>query len=189
MIADMSSLTEQMRNVLAPLGTEEERRAVDAALASSHGTRATLLLRGAELAIEKPARRGETPLRRVRVLLAARAQSSVREVLVDEQGKVVSDRDLGPRNSPFLDDEVYQARAAAERDQHVAKRLASFKVGVGTFAPMLGTSGHRLVGLHFLDVSNPDLPRPLMSVVVDLATGKLVHETHDDHHGRETKGV
>src|SRR5262245_24959517 len=136
MISDMSSLTKQMRNVLAPLGPEEERRAVDAALASRHGTRETLLVRGAELVVEKPPRRGQTPLRRVRVLISARAESVVYEVLVDERGTIVSDRDLGPCNSTYLNDEIYQAREVAERDEQVAKRLAGLKVGVGTFAPM-----------------------------------------------------
>jgi hypothetical protein len=182
---DMSSLTEQMRDVLAALGAEEEQRAVDAALASRNGARETLLVRGAELAIEKPPHRGETPLRRVRVLLAVRAESVVHEVLVDEHGKVVSDRELGPRNSPYLEDEIYQARAVAERDEQVAMRLAGLKVGVGTFAPMLGASRHRLVGLHFLDVSNADIPQPLTSVIVDLLTGTLVH---DVHHGHEPQG-
>ena len=191
MTTDMSPLTERMRDVIAPLGAEEERRAVEAALASRDGIRQNLLVRGAELAIDKPARRGETPVRRVRVLLSARGESVAREVLVDSYGKVVSDRELGPRNWPYLEHEVYQARAVAERDEHVAKRLAGYKVGVGTFAPMLGASGgsadarHRLVGLHFLDVSNPDIPRPLASVVVDLATGKLVHDVHRGHGPRE----
>lgn len=189
MTTDMSSLTEQMREVLAPLGVEEERRAIDAALAARNGGRETLLVRGAEVAIDKSPGRDEAPVRRVRVLLSAHAESVVREVLVDTYGKVVSDRELGPRNLPYLEDEVLQARAVAERDEHVAKRLTGHKVGVGTFAPMLGVSRHsrhRLVGLHFLDVSNPDMPRPLTSVVVDLATRKLVYDTH---HGPEPHGA
>jgi hypothetical protein len=191
----MSSLTVQMRYVIAPLGAEEEQRAVEAALASRNGTGENLLVRGAELAIDKPPRRGETPVRRVRVLLSARAESVVREVLVDKSGKVVSDRELGPRNLPYLEHEISEARAVAERNDDVAKRLAGYKVGVGTFAPILGASvgsddaRHRLVGLHFLDVSNPDIPQPLTSVVVDLATGNLVHDAHRGGHGHEPQGV
>ena len=184
MTTDMSSLTEKMRDVLAPLGAEEERRAIEAALAARGGNRENLLVRGAELAIDK-AGRNQRPHRRVRVLLSARAESVVREVLVDTTGKVVSDRELGPRNLPFLEAEVQEARTVAERDAHVARRLAGCKVGVGTFAPMLRAAGrHRLVGLHFLDASNPDLPKPLTSVVVDLATGQLVHDTHHGHEPR-----
>src|SRR5712691_11559999 len=174
----MSSLTRELRDVLAPLGAEEERRAIAAALASS-GASGDTLVRGAELAIDKSVRRGERPQRRVRVLLSAPAECVAREVLVDQDGRVVSDRELGPRNLPFLESEVDQARAIAERDERVAKLLAGYRVGVGTFAPMLDAAGrHRLVGLHFLDVSNPDLPRPLTSAVVDLATSQLVHDTH-----------
>jgi hypothetical protein len=67
----------------------------------------------------------------------------------------------------------------------VAKLLPGYAVGVGTFAPMLPAgSRHRLVGLHFLDISNPDIPRPLISVIVDLATSRLVH---DSHHGDEPR--
>jgi hypothetical protein len=184
--ADMSSLTRELRDVLAPLGAEEAERAIAAALAARGASRETLLVRGAELAIEKSARRGERPQRRVRVLLTAPAECVVREVFVDPNGKVVSDRELGPRNLPFSQSEVDQARTIAERDEQVAKRIASYTVGVGTFAPMLhGASRHRLVGLHFLDVSNPDIPRPLISAVVDLATSKLVHDTHRDHKPRE----
>ena len=195
MTIEMSSLTEQMRDVLAPLGAEEERRAVAAALEARGGTRENTVVRGAELAIDKAPRRGERPVRRVRVLLSLRAESVVREVFVDPRGNVVSDRELGPRNVPYIETEVYQARAVAERDEQVAKRLAGFKVGVGTFAPMvLGTGAsdasdaarHRLVGLHFLDISNPDIPQPLTSVVVDLATGTLVHEAD---HGHDPQGV
>lgn len=183
MTTDMSSLTRELRDVLAPLGADEERRAIEAALAVSGERRETVMVRGAELAIDKI--RGNRPLRRVRVLLTAPTESVVREVLVDLNGKVVSDRELGPRNLPYLESEVEQARAVAQRDEQVAKLLAGYTVGVGTFAPMLGGAGrHRLVGLHFLDVSNPDVPRPLTSVVVDLATKTLVHDTHG-HDTRE----
>jgi hypothetical protein len=121
----------------------------------------------------------------VRVLLSARAESVVREVLVDVDGKVASNRELGSRNLPYLQAEVDQARAMAEKNEHVARHLAGFKVGVGTFAPILqGSERHRLVGLHFLDVSNANLPRPLTSVVVDLATGQLVDDSQHGHHPR-----
>ena len=185
-------MTDQTGDVLAPLGAEEERRAVEAALEATGGARENTVVRGVELAIDKAPGRDERPLRRARVLLSVRAESVVREVLVDPEGKVVSDRELGPRNLPYLETEVNEARAVAERDEHVAKRLAGLKVGVGTFAPMLptaetsGAERHRLVGLHFLDVANPDLPRPLISVVVDLATGTLVREAH---HGRKSPGA
>jgi hypothetical protein len=183
---DVSSLTEKMREVLAPLGAEEERRAIEAALEARGKARENLLVRGAELVVDKPGGRGERPLRRVRVLLSARAESVVREVLVEGDGKVVSDRELGPHNLPYLEAEVDEARAVAERDERVARRLTGYQVGVGTFAPMLQAAGrHRLVGLHFLDVSNPDIPQPLISVVVDLATGQLVQDTHHGHEPRE----
>ena len=187
MTTDMSPLTREFQDLLAPLEAEEERRAIAAALVSAGANREAVVVRGAELAIEKAARRGERPYRRVRVLLTAPTECVTREVIVDADGKVVSDRDLGPRNLPFLPEEVEQARAIAERDEQVAQRIAGCSVGVGTFAPGLPAAGRdRLVGLYFLDVANPDIPRPLTRVVVNLATRQLVH---DSHHGHETRGA
>lgn len=187
MTTDMSPLTREFQDLLAPLEAEEERRAIAAALMSAGANREAVVIRGAELAIEKAARRGERPHRRVRVLLTAPTECVTREVIVDADGNVVSNRDLGPRNLPFLAEEVEQARAIAQRDEQVAKVLARYdRVGVGTFAPTLPAGGRdRLVGLHFLDVANPDIPRPVTTAVVNLATGQLVHDRH--HHGHETR--
>lgn len=184
MATDMSALTRRLQDVLAPLGAEEEQRAIRAALWSIGERAKALRVRGAELAIEKSENRRERPYRRVRVLFTAPDENVVREVLVDADGRVVSDRELGPRNLPFLPSEIERARAIAERDEQVAKAIAGYEVGVGTFAPTLRDAGrNRRVGLHFLDIANPDLPRPLTSVVVDLAAGALVHETHDHEPG------
>jgi len=186
---DMSPLTREFQDLLAPMDAEEERRAIAAALGLfREASRDTTIVRGAELVIEKAARRREPPQRRVRVLLTAPAECVAREVIVDAAGNVISDRELGPRNLPFLASEIEQARAIAERDEQVAKRLADFdRVGVGTFAPLLSAAGRdRLVGLHFLDIDNPDIPRPVTTAVVNLATGQLVH---DSHHGHETRGA
>src|SRR6187399_1580158 len=98
MTPDMSLLTNEMRSVLAPLEGEWERRAIDAVLEASGALRGNAIVRGVELAIDKPSRRGDRPQRRVRVLLSARDDSAVHEFLVDTDGKVVSERDLGPRN-------------------------------------------------------------------------------------------
>lgn len=63
----MSSLTERLAVVAAPLGADEQRRAVEAAL--SHLERRRLHVYGTELRAEK--RRGEQPKRLIVVLLAA----------------------------------------------------------------------------------------------------------------------
>lgn len=76
---DRLPLTEKMQDVLVPFG-EEEWRAVEAALATKNGTRDQFPVRGWELAIAKPPRRNERPLRRVRVLLCRRAESVIHEV-------------------------------------------------------------------------------------------------------------
>ena len=188
MTSDMSPLTREFQDLLAPLEAEEERRAIAAALAAREARAEAMVIRGVELAIEKAPRRGERPHRRVRVLLTALTECIAHEVIVDADGNMVSDRELGPRNLPFLASEVEQARAIAERDEQVAGLLRGYdRVGVGTFAPMLGAAGRdRLVGLHFLDIANPDIPRPVTTAVVNLATGQLVH---DSHHGHEAQGA
>ncbi len=181
MNADVAPLAERNPDPHAPLHPEEERRAIEAALAARHGPREDFRVRGAELLIVKPPRRDERPARQVRVLLTRRTESVVHEVLVDAEGRVIADRDLGPRSLPYQPDEIDQARAVAESDTAVNKHFGDYPIGFGTFAPMLETarsSRHRLVGLHFLDLSNPDVPRPLVSVVVDLASGRLIHEIH-----------
>jgi hypothetical protein len=185
---DMSPLTREFQDLLAPLEAEEEQRAIAAVLAARKVRSQGMIIRGAELAIEKAPRRGERPHRRVRVLLTAPAECIAHEVIVDADGNVVSDRELGPRNLPFLESEVAQARVIAERDEQVANLLAGYdRVGVGTFAPMLSAAGRdRLVGLHFLDITNPDIPRPVTTAVVNLATGQLVY---DSHHGHEARGA
>src|SRR5260221_8067516 len=165
MIKDLSSLTGDLHDVLAPLEAEEQQRAITAALAASHEN---LLVRGAELAIDKSANRRERPHRRVRVLLSAPDECVAREVLVDPDGNVIADRDLGPRNLPYLASEIEQARAIAERDEQVARLFARYTVGVGTFAPMLGGAGrHRLGGFHFLPLLKPPQPPPRTTTAAD----------------------
>jgi len=58
--------------------------------------------------------------------------------------------------------------------------LREVSYGVATFAPLIDSSAHRLVGLHFLDVTDPFVPLPVLSAVVDLATG--AETPHGDEH-------
>ena len=108
------------------------------------------------------------------------------EVVVDSDGAIFEERQLGAMNLPYTGEEIEHARAVAERDEQLARQLADRAYGVGTFGPSLGESGHRLVGLHFVDVTDPDSPRPIVSAVVDLATGAVVREPN--HHDRDRSG-
>jgi len=181
----MSGLTERWAGVLAPLTEVEERRAVEAAVASWRGRLEDPVVRGVELAVSKPGRRDESPSRHVRVVLTERGGAVAHETVVDSGGAITDERDLGPINLPYTVAEVEQAREVAGRDEHVAGQLGGRTYGVGTFGPSLGDSGHRLVGLHFVDVTDPNIPRPIVSAVVDLAAGAVVGEPsqHVDRRG------
>jgi hypothetical protein len=183
-----SAVTEGARAIVAPLGAEEERRAVEAALAHLRRDAASMRIHGAELAIEKAKRRGQTPARRVRVLLAARGSSAAHEVFVDASGGVVTAHEHASVNLPYLPDEVEEATAIARRDPRVEQIVERRTVGVGTFAPRSDEEGHRLVGLHYLDVEDPYAPQPLATVVVDLATGE-VGSFRDDAAGSPEGGA
>ena len=87
MTIEMSSLTEQMRDAVVPLGAHEEGRAVEAALVAMGENRDKVVVRGAELAIGKTPRRDERPVRTVRVLLGAPFENVVHEILVDPSGR------------------------------------------------------------------------------------------------------
>ena len=183
----MSELTERTRGVLAPLTEAEEARAVEAALASgTHGLEDPFV-RGVEVAVNKPRRRGDAPTRRVRVVLTERHGAVAHEVVVDSDGAIFEERQLGAMNLPYTDEEIEQARAVAVRDEQLARQLVDRAYGVGTFGPSLGESGHRLVGLHFVDVTDPDSPRPIVSAVVDLATGAVAREPNH-HHNHDRSG-
>jgi hypothetical protein len=175
MAGEMSSITEEARAVIAPLGPEEERRAAEAALAHIRSDAPDVRVYGVEVAVAKPKRRGDAPARQVRVLLTAPGSSAVHEVLVDASGEVVALTEHPSLNLPYLPEEVDEARTIAERDDRVARLAEECReLGVGTFAPKSHGEGHRLVGLHYLDVVDPYLPKPLASVIVDLATEEVV---------------
>jgi hypothetical protein len=174
----VSPLTERLRAAIAPLGEEEEQRAVAAALDSIKGRVQEPRLHGAEIAIDKPERVEEPPERRVRVLFGDRKANVVHEVLVEAGGDVISERAYPAANLPYLPEEIEEARGIAERDVRVSRRIERIPVGVGTFAPGGHDVDHRLVGLHFVDVSEASAPTPLTTVVVDLATGQVVSVEH-----------
>ncbi len=188
MAKEMSELTERWRATLTPLTDVEERRAIEVALASWTHRLEDPVVRGVELGVTKPRHRHEPPSRRVRVVVTERGGARAHETVLDPDGAIIEERDLGPMNLPYTSEEIEQARDVAGRDEHVAGRLVGRAVGVGTFGPSLGDSGHRLVGLHFLDVTDQESPRPIVSVVVDLATGAVVPEPSHHEDPRESGG-
>lgn len=179
MAGDASAVTERARAVLAPLGDAEAERAVHAAL-ERVGPEIATELRGYELLIEKARRRGEVPLRRVRVLVGEAAREAVYEVIVDDAGEVVSATRLEGQNFPFLAGEIERAEEIAARDERVAQLLKP-DVRAAAFHPPHHKAGNRLVGLHYL-TGDPAAIEMLATAVVDLATGNV--ESFTEHEPR-----
>jgi hypothetical protein len=182
---DVSAVTDRAREVLVPLGEAEAERAVQAALDRVGPGTATELC-GFELLIEKAQRRGEVPLRRVRVLIGEAASDVGYEVIVDDAGKVISADRLEGQNFPFLSEEIDRAEAIAASHERVAQLLQRPDVRAGAFHPPRHEAGHRLVGLHYM-TSDPATIEMLATVVVDLATGEVVSFIGDDSGARRPR--
>lgn len=188
MTGPMSSLTERLLDVIAPLDEIEARRAVDAALA--HIDLRRPLVYGAELRIEK--RRRAAPDRRVSVLLADLDGYSVREAIVDEDGavvEVIEHPDLVP---PFSHEEIEEAAVLARAHPELADLARRWGVRPAIFYPP-GQEGERAlrgrrrrVGVHFLDCSDPAAMVPVASVVVDLSSRAV--ESVERHQTGAPKG-
>jgi hypothetical protein len=123
-------------------------------------------------------------------VLTERRGSQAYEVLVGTDAEVVAESSLGPVNLPFTDDELEDARAIAVEQERIAELLADRRYGVAAFGPSLDDSGHRLVGLRFLDTSDPDIPSIIADVVVDLAIAAVVDDpSRAGHlHGHDSGG-
>ena len=102
--ANMSSLTRRLDKILAPLNKREEKLAIESAVALLTADReiredARCRVLGAELAIERPAKIGALPKRRIRVLITDYSAGRNLEYLV-EAGKVVESHSRVPSVEP-----------------------------------------------------------------------------------------
>jgi hypothetical protein len=178
----MSELTERLAEVIAPLSPDEERRAIEAALARVEGER--LHVYGAELRIDK--RRSSVPARRITVFLADLAGYMPYEVVVDADGEVVEVNEQPDRVPPFWAAEIGDALALARSVPEVVALGERWGVSPAAFYPT-GHDEHgehlpsrrRRVGFHFLDSSDETAITPIASIVVDLTSGEV--ESLDYH--------
>jgi hypothetical protein len=175
MVSERSPLTDAILELIAPLGDDEERRAVEAALGRFEGRR--MRVYGAELRIEK--RRGELPDRAVSVLLADLDPYTPYEVVVDADGAVVDAVEQPDLVPPFSDAELCDALAVARRHPALGDLAERWGVRRAPFYPTAHEHGaeeprrgRRRVGIHFLDVADEAAVVPLASVVVDLTSGE-----------------
>jgi len=184
----MSSLTEQLAEVIVPLEEAEERRAVEAAL--THLDLHRPVVYGAELRIEK--RRGGVPDRQVTVLVADLDGFSVYEAVIVEDGTVTEAIQQPQLVPPFAAEEIAEATVLARSHPEVAETARRWGVRPAVFYPSshdnsekAGEERHRprrRVGVHFLDFSDPTATVPVISAVVDL-TGRVVESVEDHQDG------
>jgi hypothetical protein len=171
----ISPLTKRLAEVIVPLSRDEERRAIEAALASVTGER--LHVYGAELRIDK--RRASVPARQITVLLADLAGYLPYEVVVDAGGEVVEASEQPDLVPPFSQTEVGDALALARTVPEVVELGERWGVSPAAFYPTghdhdePGAPRRRRVGFHFLDTSEETAIRPVASVVVDLTRGDV----------------
>jgi hypothetical protein len=174
----MSPLTRDLTELVVPLGEEEERMAVETALARLDLRRP--MIYGVELRIDK--RRRALPRRQIGVVLAELDGYLAHEVIVADDGTVVSAEARPDLVPPFSDEEVAEAAVLARADSRVVETAQRWGVRFGTFYPSLhehdhevaaGERGRRRVGLRFFDARDVANVVPLVSVVVDL-TGRDV---------------
>jgi len=177
----ISPLTKRLAEVIVPLSRDEERRAIEAALANVSGER--LHVYGAELRIDK--RRSSLPVRQITVLLADLAGYLPYEVVVDTRGEVIEANDRPDLVPPLSDTEVGDALALARSVPEIVELGERWGVSPAAFYP----SGHhdepdaprrRRVGFHFLEISDETAVRPIASIVVDLTRGEVETVTFHD---------
>lgn len=177
MASPISPLTERLAEVIAPLSPDEERRAVEAALASVQGER--LHVYGAELRLDK--RRSSVPPRRITVLLADLAGYLPYEVVVDADGEVVEVLEQPDLVPPFSDLELGDALALARSVPEVVELGERWGVSPAAFYPSAHDHEHehaergarRRVGFHFLDLSDETAVTPIAAIVVDLTAREV----------------
>jgi hypothetical protein len=175
----ISPLTERLAEVIVPLSPDEERRAIEVALASVKGER--LHVYGAELRIDK--RRSSLPERLVSVFLADLAGYLPYEVVVDAGGEVMEANEQPDLVPPFSELEVGDALALARSVAEVVELGERWGVSPAVFYPTghgqehdhdpAGAPRRRRIGFHFLDSSEETTVTPVASVVVDLTRSEV----------------
>jgi hypothetical protein len=126
---------------------------------------------GAEIHVEKPPR-DQTPSRQVRVRLGATATGLVYDVMVDASGRVIAIQERPGFQPPFLDSEVNEARAIAERNVDLGDALDGRTLTLLTFAPG-GSQTDRRVGLHYVAAAQNGAAVSIAIVEVNLTRGRL----------------
>jgi hypothetical protein len=182
MNSEMSPLTRDFAEVIAPLGEDEERRAVEAALAHLGLRRPRVY--GVELRIDK--NRRSLPRRRIGVLLAELDGYLPHEVVVSDDAAVVSASARPDLMPPFSDEEVAEAAVLARTEVRIDEEARRWGVRFGPFYPSRhrhdgpddGDAARRLVGLHYFDANSDANVIPLVSVVVDLTGRDIVSVEH-----------
>src|SRR5262249_18727605 len=156
----------------APLSEDEERAVREAVDRHMAQRSARYRLRGPELLIAKPPRRGDLPARAIQVLVVDYDNRVNLQIMVAPDGEIIDATpiDWQPSSAP---QEVAEARAIAEVDPRVARVAGRTGISVGAFGPHQpeGATG-RVIGLRYMATVDGQLR--LTHAVVNLSTGELV---------------
>lgn len=178
-----SPQTRQFEAVLAPLGEEEERGAIQAAGARIADLSDRYQILGAQIVIEKPPVPDAVPERVVAVFAADYANRRSVRVLVGP-GAAAGEVEVLAYEPALHPDEMNEARRIAERDERLAGLAHDERLVVGVFSPV-SEVGAREVGLRYALVRG-DRPAELVAtVVVSLIAGEVLQL---ELHGRDPGG-
>jgi hypothetical protein len=170
---EFSQQTQRGLEAIRPLDQSEADRATKTAMEAVRERAGTgrLVPHGTELHIEKPPR-DQPPTRQVRVRLGTQATGLVYDVMVDGSGRVVAIQVRPAFQPPFLDSEVTDARAIAERNVDLGDALEGRTLTLLTFTPG-GPQTDRRVGLHYVATSDTDPPTAIAIAEVNLTKRRL----------------
>ena len=104
--------------------------------------------------------------------LGATATGLVYDVMVDASGRVIAIQERPGFQPPFLDSEVNEARAIAERNVDLGDALDGRTLTLLTFAPG-GSQTDRRVGLHYVAAAETGPAVSIAIVEVNLTRGRL----------------
>ncbi len=177
----MSDLTRRMRKIIAPLSKQEERQVINSVNAhmqeqfkNKNGSRFRVL--EILLKIDKPEKREALPQRLIRVLVADYDNKKNLEFVLDTRGKIIKLEEYRGLQPAFHKDEVKEARAIAERDDHIAHLAKKRGYFVSAFSPHVDFhTDSRILGLNYISMGKKGTDfQYIARILVDLSEKRLL---------------
>jgi hypothetical protein len=169
----MAPDTRRMRRIIAPLSARQAHAAgktvVERLISGRADHARPPRVLGVELRVDKPARQGDLPQRRIRVVVADYASGRVVDVTVDERYRMVEETHYRGVQPAFVSDEVDEARELVEADPRVAQATARQRFFIESFSPpTTHQRGSRTIGLRYVATRARRGADILAEAVVDL---------------------